>query len=96
MGPCPHGVDLSGNYCTAISMYIHVKHETDKPRFRLIGLQRGAAVNGDFFVSIGGVGHVASILDRPLEAAPETLIDELVFPAAHKRLELRKLIVYLV
>ena len=95
-GTCPHGVDVIGNGHAAIAVGIHVVHDTDKPSLRLINLQRRPPVNGDFLISIGGVGHVASILNGPLKATAQPFVDDFIFPAGHKGLEFRQLIINLV
>ena len=46
-----------------------------------------------FPVAVGRVGHVAALLNGPLEAPAQAFIDDLVLPAGHECLELRKLIV---
>ena len=95
-GPCPQGVDMSGDGGTAVPLRVQGEHHAHEPGLRLPDLQGGAAACHGLPVAVGGVGHIAPVLDGAPEPPAQPLVDDLVLPAAHEGLELRKLVVDLV
>ena len=93
---CPHGVDLIGHGDAAAATGIELVHETDKFGLRLIDLQGRTAVDGHLSVAVGGVGHIAAVLNGAVQTPAQPLVDDLILPAGHEGLELRQLIVDLV
>ena len=96
VGLCTQGVDVVGNGDHAISLKVEVVDHTDKFCLGLVDLQSGLAVHHGFPVAVGSVGHIAPLLDGLLQAAPEPLGDDLVFPAGDEGLHLGVFLIDLV
>ena len=90
------GVDMAGHGDTAVAFGVELKHHSDKPGLRLIDLQGGLAVHHSFVVAVWGVGHIAPILNRHLEAAAQAFGDNFVLPAADEGFQLGVLLVDLI
>ena len=82
VGRSSQGVDMAGHGDTAVAFGVELKHHSDKPGLRLIDLQGGLAVHHSFVIAVWGVGHIAPVLDRHLEAAAQAFGDDLVLSAA--------------
>ncbi len=87
------GVDMAGHGDTAVAFGVELKHHSDKPGLRLIDLQGGLAVHHSFVIAVWGVGHIAPVLDRHLEAAAQAFGDDLVLSAADEGFQLGVLLV---
>ena len=90
------GIDVTSDGDAAVTLEIQVVHHADKLGLRLVDLQGWFAIHRHLAVAIGGISHVAAVLNRLLQTSAEALVDDLVFPARHEGLELGHFVVQII